>query len=59
VLQWGWSYLTFKRGARLITDTAEQWRFIADQRGAAPPDAGASAPRLEARVAPQPQPEAT
>jgi NADH dehydrogenase len=40
ILQWAWSYLTFKRGARLITDTAEQWRFIADQRAAAPPDVG-------------------
>jgi NADH:ubiquinone reductase (H+-translocating) len=39
ILQWGWSYLTFKRGARLITDTAEQWRFVADRAGApAPPD---------------------
>jgi len=38
LLQWAWSYVTFKRGARLITDTAEQWRFIADRRGPAPPD---------------------
>jgi NADH dehydrogenase len=58
VLQWAWSYLTFKRGARLITDTAEQWRFIADQRGPAPPDAGAPAPRVDGRTAPQ-QPAAT
>ncbi len=40
ILQWAWSYLTFRRGARLITDTAEQWRFIADRRGTPPPDAG-------------------
>jgi len=37
ILQWAWSYLTFRRGARLITDTAEQWRIIADRRAAAPP----------------------
>ncbi len=40
ILQWAWSYLTWRRGARLITDTAEQWRLIADRRAAAPPDAG-------------------
>ena len=39
VLEWAWSYLTFKRGARLITETAEQWRFIAEERAPAPPDA--------------------
>ncbi|HET7824530.1 MAG TPA: NAD(P)/FAD-dependent oxidoreductase, partial [Anaeromyxobacter sp.] len=32
ILQWAWSYLTWKRGARLITETAEQWRFIAERR---------------------------
>jgi hypothetical protein len=26
ILQWAWSYLTFERGARLITETAEQVR---------------------------------
>ncbi|WP_242394016.1 NAD(P)/FAD-dependent oxidoreductase [Anaeromyxobacter oryzisoli] len=36
--QWAWSYATFKRGARLITDTAEQWRAIAGRR--APVDVG-------------------
>ena len=41
ILQWAWSYLTYKRGARLITDTAEQWQFIADHRGPAPPDLAA------------------
>jgi NADH dehydrogenase len=35
ILEWAWSYLTFKRGARLITDTALQWRLIAEQRQAA------------------------
>ena len=27
LMQWAWSYLTFERGARLITETAEQWRL--------------------------------
>jgi NADH dehydrogenase len=31
ILQWAWSYLTFKRGARLITETAEQWRIVAEE----------------------------
>jgi NADH dehydrogenase len=35
LLQWAWSYLTFERGARLITETAEQQR-LAD-RGSGPP----------------------
>lgn len=30
ILQWAWSYLTFERGARLITDTAERWRLAAE-----------------------------
>jgi NADH:ubiquinone reductase (H+-translocating) len=37
ILQWAWSYVTFKRGARLITDTAEQWRLVATGRPAGPP----------------------
>lgn len=37
ILQWAWSYVTFKRGARLITDTAEQWRHVADRAGSPPP----------------------
>jgi NADH dehydrogenase len=57
ILQWAWSYLTFRRGARLITDTAEQWRFIADRRGPAPPDAGPGA-RSASGGAPQ-QPAAS
>ena len=32
ILQWAWSYVTFKRGARLITDTAERWRLGAEGR---------------------------
>jgi NADH dehydrogenase len=34
ILQWAWCYLTFRRGARLITDTALQWRAIAERRAA-------------------------
>jgi len=40
ILQWAWSYLTYKRGARLITDTAERWRYAAEGRAPAPPGAG-------------------
>jgi NADH:quinone reductase (non-electrogenic) len=38
MLEWAWSYATFKRGARLITDTAEQVRFVATRNAPAPPD---------------------
>jgi NADH dehydrogenase len=44
LLQWAWSYLTFQRGSRLITDTAEQWRYLAERRGPPPPDAERAAP---------------
>jgi NADH:ubiquinone reductase (H+-translocating) len=44
LLQWAWSYVTFSRGARLITDTAKHWRFTADRRALAPPDVSARAP---------------
>jgi NADH dehydrogenase len=27
LLQWAWHYVTFDRGSRLITETAEQWRL--------------------------------
>jgi NADH dehydrogenase len=55
ILQWAWSYLTFKRGARLITDTSEQWRLAAARagRGAAAPPGGRAAiapPRPEERA---------
>lgn len=42
---WAWSYLTFSRGARLITETAEQWRFIAERARAAPPGEAPAQPR--------------
>jgi NADH dehydrogenase len=41
LLEWAWSYATFKRGARLITETSEQRRFEAEHRRAPPPDARA------------------
>jgi NADH dehydrogenase len=40
LLEWAWSYATFTRGARLITETAEQRRFEHELHGAPPPDAG-------------------
>ncbi|MGC3997089.1 MAG: NAD(P)/FAD-dependent oxidoreductase [Anaeromyxobacter sp.] len=54
-LQWAWSYLTFARGARLITDTAEQWRLIAEKRApelpeATPPPAAEGARAREATL---------
>jgi NADH dehydrogenase len=39
ILQWAWSYVTFGRGARLITDTAEQWQYIEARHTLPPPDA--------------------
>jgi NADH dehydrogenase len=33
LLQWAWAYVTFKRGARLITDTALRWRLAAETSG--------------------------
>jgi NADH dehydrogenase len=47
LLQWAWSYATFKRGARLITDTAEQWRFVAERGRLPPPDARRGEPAAE------------
>jgi NADH dehydrogenase len=38
LLEWAWSYATFTRGARLITETAEQRRFEVEQRRPPPPD---------------------
>ncbi len=46
--QWAWSYLTFDRGARLITETAEQWRWRAQgmraEPGSSPSDAAGGDP---------------
>ncbi len=47
LLEWAWSYATFKRGARLITETAEQRRFEEELHGPPPPDA--PAPGADAR----------
>jgi NADH:ubiquinone reductase (H+-translocating) len=46
ILQWAWSYFTFSRGARLITDTAEQWRYIADRRAPPPPETTPARPAV-------------
>jgi hypothetical protein len=27
LLQWAWHYVTYDRGSRLITETAQQWRL--------------------------------
>jgi NADH dehydrogenase len=48
LLEWAWSYATFKRGARLITETSEQRRLEHELRRPVPPhapaaDAGAGA----------------
>jgi hypothetical protein len=44
LLEWAWSYATFKRGARLITETSEQRRLEQALRRPLPPDgAGAEA----------------
>jgi NADH dehydrogenase len=39
MLQWAWSYLTFKRGARLIIETARQERWRGAGGGGARPPA--------------------
>jgi NADH dehydrogenase len=38
LLEWAWSYATFKRGARLITETSEQHRLEHALRRPLPPD---------------------
>jgi NADH dehydrogenase len=50
LLEWAWSYATFHRGARLITETAVQRRFEAERRGPPPPDVPASAGGAPARA---------
>jgi len=44
ILQWAWSYLTFDRGARLITETAHQWRTSVPGHTEPPPPASAEKP---------------
>jgi NADH dehydrogenase len=39
LLEWAWSYATFKRGVRLITETSEQRRLENELRRPMPPDA--------------------
>jgi NADH dehydrogenase len=38
LLDWSWSYLTFSRGARLITETAEQRQYEQQLQRPVPPD---------------------
>lgn len=52
ILEWAWQYLTFRRGARLITDTAEQWQLVAADCGAA---AGRSNGALRSGTAGEPE----
>jgi NADH dehydrogenase len=44
LLEWAWSYATFKRGARLITETSEQRRLEQVLRQPPPPEVPAPAP---------------
>jgi NADH dehydrogenase len=44
LLEWAWSYATFKRGARLITETSEQRRLEHELGRRLPPDAPAPTP---------------
>jgi NADH:ubiquinone reductase (H+-translocating) len=52
LMQWGWSYLTFARGARLIVD--RNWRSY--NRDAAPAQASASEPTAKAPASTRPPP---
>jgi NADH dehydrogenase len=59
LLEWAWSYATFKRGARLITETSEQRRLELALRRPAPPDVPAPPSRPDrAPGAPSPAPDA-
>ena len=51
IVEWAWQYLTFRRGARLIIDTAEQWQLVAADRAAA----GRSDSALRAGAAGEPE----
>lgn len=50
LLEWGWSYATFKRGARLITETSEQRRLEHELRRPMPPDGPAGEAPAPART---------
>ncbi len=65
ILQWAWSYATWGRGARLIVDTAEQWRLAVrdvqaedgPRRTPAPPPPFPAPPKPETTGAWQPPDE--
>lgn len=46
VVQWAWHYATYGRGARLITHTAEQWRYAAEDAEAAKRGGGGTQPAV-------------
>ncbi len=50
ILEWAWSYLTFDRGARLITETALQWRLSLPGLPDPRPRSAAEKPPTEPRV---------
>jgi NADH dehydrogenase len=55
LLDWAWSYATFRRGARLITETAEQQRLEHALRQPLPPELPARPRRPEGKPAPAPE----
>jgi NADH dehydrogenase len=54
ILQWAWQYLTFGRGARLITDTAEQWQLVAQDAARARTDGAPGGERVPPPAPPRP-----
>jgi NADH dehydrogenase len=55
LLQWAWHYVTYDRGSRLITETAEQWRLGGEaiRRRARLPELPGPPPRPELPSAPE------
>jgi NADH dehydrogenase len=57
LLQWAWHYVTYDRGSRLITETAQQWRLGAAEatfrRHAEPTELPVLPPRPELPPAPE------
>ena len=54
LLEWAWSYATFNRGARLITETSEQRRLEHELRRPMPPDVPEPPGAPAGEPAPQP-----
>jgi NADH dehydrogenase len=58
LFEWAWHYVTWGRGARLITETAEQWQIVAADaqvRAPGPRDGKPPAPPPTSPVAPVPE----